>query len=59
MDQVAKNGVPIVITKRGHSVAQLAPVVEKPNNLLGFAKGKIRILGDIISPIDAEWNAAK
>jgi prevent-host-death family protein len=59
MDEVAKTGRPIIITKRGKPVAQLAPVVEKPRKLRGFLKGTIRVTGDIISPIDVEWDAEK
>ncbi|MGQ0663937.1 MAG: type II toxin-antitoxin system Phd/YefM family antitoxin [Pseudomonadota bacterium] len=59
MDEVAKTGEPIVITKRGKPVAQLAPIAVKPKTLRGFLKGRIETHGDIISPIDVEWDALK
>jgi len=59
MDRVAETGAPIVITKRGKPVAQLAPMVDKPETLQGFAKGRIRILGNIIAPLDLDWHAAR
>ena len=57
MDYVAKTGEKIVITKRGVPVAELGPVTQKPKSLFGCMKGRIQIHGDIISPIDVEWEA--
>jgi prevent-host-death family protein len=56
MDEVAQRGMPIVITKRGKPVAKLVPIDEEPIDLFGYMAGTIRIVGDIISPIDdVEW----
>jgi prevent-host-death family protein len=57
MDEVAASGEPVVITKNGKPVAQLGPVVSLPKTLRGLHKGQIQILGDIIEPLDAEWEA--
>ena len=57
MDQVAETGESIVVTKNGKPVAQLAPLRKKPETLFGIHKGKIDIVGDIMSPIDVTWNA--
>jgi len=57
MDEVAETGAPVVITKRGRPVAQLCPVRPKPKSIVGAMKGRIKILGDIISPIDVTWDA--
>ena len=59
MDEVAETGEPLVITKNGRPVAQLGPVVSKPTTLFGAHKGQIRVIGDVISPIDVEWDALK
>ena len=59
MDEVAETGQPLVITKNGRAVAQLGPVVVRPRTLAGAHRGKIRILGDILAPIDAEWEATR
>ena len=56
MDQVAESGEEIVITKRGKPVAKLAPCESRPRTLFG-AGGEIAIHGDIIGPIDVEWEA--
>ena len=57
MDEVAATGEPVVITKHGVPVAQLVPAVQKPKTLFGALEGSILYMGDIISPIDEEWNA--
>ena len=60
MDEVAETGEEIIITKRGRPVSKLTPYKKKrkkPDTLFGIDKGRIEILGDIISPIDVEWEA--
>ena len=57
MDEVAESGEEIVITKNGRPVSRLIPYREKPKTLFGIDRGRIEILGDIISPIDVEWEA--
>ncbi len=60
MDQVRDTGTEIVITKRGTPVAKLVPVArDKRLSTYGCMKGTVEILGDIISPIDVEWEATK
>ena len=56
MDEVAESGEPIVITKNGKAIAQLGPVSRERKSLWGLHKGQIEILGDIIEPIDIEWD---
>ena len=57
MDEVAKSGDRVVVTKRGVPMVVVGPVVKRPKSIFGADKGKIKILGDIISPIDVEWDA--
>lgn len=59
MDEVAETGETIVITKRGKPVAELVPAKQRPKSLIGLHKGQIKILGDIIEPIDVEWEAER
>ena len=59
IDEVERTRQPIVITKRGKPVAELVPHKASSGNLLGIFKGKMEIVGDIISPIDVEWEALK
>ena len=57
MDQVEKTREPIIITKHGRPVAQLAPVPSDPRSLFGYMKDTVRIEGDIVSPPEGEWSA--
>ncbi len=57
MDEVAASGKEIVITKRGRPVSRLTPYRERPESLFGIDKGRIEIVGDIVAPLDEEWEA--
>jgi prevent-host-death family protein len=57
MDEVAATGEPVLITKNGVPITQLIPAKRKPETLFGALKGSVSIKGDIISPVDTEWNA--
>ena len=55
MDEVAENGEEIIITKNGKPVAKL--VACRKEGILEFGRHheRIRILGDIVAPMPAEW----
>ena len=55
MDRVAESGEPIVITKRGKPVAMLTAVRDPSKAAAGFFKDRMRIVGDILAPLDIEW----
>ncbi len=59
LDEVAAHRTPLVITKRGKPVAKLVPIDDaKPaDDIFGCMAGTIQILGDIVGPLDVEWNA--
>ena len=57
MDEVSENGGAVVITKLGKPVAMLTAIGEQPKSLFGLGRGRMKITGDIISPIDVEWEA--
>ena len=57
MDAVAQSGEPLVVTKNGRPIAQLSPISRERRSIWGLHKGQMEILGDIISPIDVEWEA--
>jgi prevent-host-death family protein len=61
MDEVADTGERIVITKNGKPLVDLVPhqPASPKKELFGILKGEIEIVGDIISPIDVEWDALK
>ncbi len=59
MDQVQRTGVPVVVTKNGKPVAELGPHRPAPKNVRGAWKGHVTIKGDIVSPLDEDWDALK
>ena len=59
MDEVSSDGQELIITKNHKPVAKLVPFRNRPKTLFGIDKGKIKIKGDIVSPIDVDWNADK
>jgi len=58
LDEVAETRETLVITKHGKPVAQLIPAPTE-GNIVGSMKGSVLWMGDIISPIDVEWDAMK
>jgi prevent-host-death family protein len=58
MDLVQKTKAPIVITKHGKPVAKLVPLDAETTDFFGCRKGSVQIIGDIVSPIDIEWEAS-
>ena len=62
MDEVAERGEEVVITKNGKPVSKLVPFragQENKGPFFGRGKGRIKILGDIVSPVMDEGNAEK
>ncbi len=57
MDEVARTGRPIVITKHGRPVAQLAPVPVGPRSSFGYLKDTVSIKGDVVAPTGESWRA--
>jgi antitoxin (DNA-binding transcriptional repressor) of toxin-antitoxin stability system len=61
MDEVQSRCEPVIITKRGKPVVKLVPVSGKQDDIFGFLKGKVKILGDIVSPAVPlkDWESLK
>ena len=59
MDEVQRTKIHIIITKRNVPVAEMSPIKEKKRPSFGWMKGTAHIIGDIIEPIDVEWEANK
>ena len=57
MDELAESGGEIVITKNGRPVSRLVPYRARPESLFGIDRGRFEILGDIVEPVDVEWEA--
>ncbi|MGC2446783.1 MAG: type II toxin-antitoxin system Phd/YefM family antitoxin [Candidatus Sulfotelmatobacter sp.] len=61
MDQVKSSRTPVLITKRGKPIAKLVPADEQRSEVFDCLKGKIEILGDILSPVvpAEDWEMLK
>lgn len=61
MDEVARTGETILVTKNGKPVAELRPHRgPRAKSLIGLHRGRIKIRGDIVSPVGADlWDAVK
>ena len=59
MDEVSETGEPLVITKNGKPVSQLVPFRRRPSTLFGALKGSVEVRGDIVSPLDEDWEALR
>jgi len=59
LNEVSQNHEPIIVTKRGKPVAKIVPFDNNKKLEENPLKGSVTYLGDVISPIDVEWEAAK
>ena len=59
MDDVAKTGEPVIVTKNGRPVSRLEPFRTRPTTMFGALKGAVELVDEIVSPIDVEWEAAQ
>jgi prevent-host-death family protein len=57
MDEVQAKRETIVITKRGKPVVKIVPADQDKDEIYGFLKGKVKIVGDVVSPAltPEEW----
>jgi prevent-host-death family protein len=59
MKRVQATGEPVVVTKRGAPVVKVVPVESTRGDIFGFMEGRVKIVGDIESPIPVEWEVTK
>jgi prevent-host-death family protein len=59
MKEVQATGEPVIVTKRGAPLVKVLPVEPEKNDIFGFMSGKVKIVGDIESPIPVEWEVTK
>ena len=55
MDEVDRDGIEVVITKRGRPVARLVPVREEKVAPFGWMKGTVKIHGDVVNSDPNDW----
>jgi prevent-host-death family protein len=61
MKEVRDTGQTVIVTNRGKPLAQIGPVAgdAAPRFEIGKFEGMAKVVGDIISPLDIEWDALK
>jgi antitoxin (DNA-binding transcriptional repressor) of toxin-antitoxin stability system len=59
IDEAARNGALLTILKNGQPVAEFVPRRRRGRRLHGILKDELFITGDIVSPIDVEWEVLK
>jgi prevent-host-death family protein len=58
MAQVQDTGEPVTITRHGAPIVRIAPATAMDTRpLFGRAKGGVRTTGDVLAPLDVEWDA--
>ncbi len=58
---IAQNGTEVLVTSHGHTIVRIMPPVntqEQAVQLLKQLRKKCKV-GDVISPIDEDWDAEK
>ena len=58
LDEVATTREPLVITKHGKAVAKLVPMPPE-GELFGAMSGTVQYEGDIVAPLESEWEACR
>ncbi len=60
IDEVSRDGIPVIISKRGKPLVQIAPLDTPPlDDPFGCMKGTVTITGDIIGPEPDVWEAMR
>ena len=52
---VQQSGKPITVTRRGVPVAQVIPPPRLAQNWLGCMAGEARVTGDLLEPLEVDW----
>lgn len=56
LERVRQSRRPIIVTKHGRPVAKVVPLRAERRPILGFSKGTVRILGDIVASTGEHWD---
>jgi prevent-host-death family protein len=59
IEDVSRGKGPVTVTRRGRPIARIVALKEERPRLFGALKGMLTIHGDIISPVDVEWEAER
>jgi len=59
IDQVAQNHEALVVTKYGKRMVKVVPFIEAKDKDDKPLKGLATFVGDVVSPVDEEWDATR
>jgi antitoxin (DNA-binding transcriptional repressor) of toxin-antitoxin stability system len=59
IDEAERTGDLLTILKNGQPIAELRPRGRRRGKRLGILSNELFITGDIVSPIDVEWDVLK
>lgn len=60
MEQVKEDHEEVIITQDGSPVVKVVPFEDEDEeqvSLFGYMKGSVKIIGNILDPIDEKWDA--
>jgi len=57
--QVRATGEPVIVTRHGKPDVKLTSIEPKNDELFSFMRGKIKVVGDIESPVPVAWKVMK
>jgi len=55
MDDVARTGEEIVVTKNGRPVSRLVPVINRPKEIYGLHRGMWEMKDELVDPAEENW----
>jgi len=55
LERVRQSRRPLIVTKHGRPVVKVVPFPTPRRAILGFSKGTVKILGDIVAPTGERW----
>ena len=59
LEQVRKTRQALLVTRHGKPVVEISPYVPKDRGRVNPLKGSIAYQGDLISPIDEDWDSSR
>lgn len=60
IERVSREHRAVTVTKRGKAVARIVPIEPTDSkSLVGYAHGRLKVTGDLLAPIDVEWESSE
>ncbi|HEY0141937.1 MAG TPA: type II toxin-antitoxin system prevent-host-death family antitoxin [Thermoanaerobaculia bacterium] len=59
LKEVENSRIEVLVTRDGMPVARVVPIEPRATRSIEELRGSVEILGDIVGPLNEEWDAAK